>query len=176
VIARRDASSPIYLVGFMASGKSTVGRALAARLEWEFADTDDMVERAQGRAVERIFRESGEGRFRESEWDALRSLAGRRRVVIATGGGLFLYPAHRRFLLEEGVSCWLDASMESVIARASDASSRPLWPRGDAIDRRAFFERRRATYALADLRVDASTGTPDDVARAIDVRRRTLFR
>jgi shikimate kinase len=175
VIARRDTRSSIYLVGFMASGKSTVGRALAARLGWEFADTDEIVERALGRRIETIFHESGEGTFREAEWSALRSLAGRSRVVVATGGGLFLYPSHRRFLLAHGVSCWLDASMDAVLSRVADGSSRPLWPRGDALDRRAFFERRRATYALAELHVDASTGSPDDIASAVEVRRRLLF-
>ena len=74
----------------MGVGKSTVGRALAARLGWEFADTDALVESAEGRTVEAIFRASGEGRFREAEWDALRSLGGRKQLVVATGGGLFL--------------------------------------------------------------------------------------
>jgi len=176
VIARRDADAPIYLVGFMASGKSAVGRVLAMRLDWEFVDIDVAVENAHGRTIETIFRESGEGAFREAEWAILRSLAGRRALVVATGGGLFLCAAHRRFVREHGVSCWLDASMAAVLARAGDGSARPLWPRGDRLDRRAFFERRRATYALADLRVDASSGTPDDVARAVDAGRQGLFR
>jgi shikimate kinase len=171
----RDADAPIYLVGFMAAGKTAVGRALATILDWEFADTDAMVETACGRSVEAIFRDSGEGGFREAEWRALQSLAGRRRVVVATGGGLFLSVAHRAFVRAHGLSCWLDASLEVVASRGSGGSSRPLWPRGDALDRRAFFERRRASYALADLRVDASVGDVDDVARMIETRRIPFF-
>jgi shikimate kinase len=175
VSARGDASSPIYLVGFMGVGKSTIGRALADQLGWEFADTDAMVEAAQGRDIETLFRDSGEGSFREAEWEALRSLAARRRLVVATGGGLFLSVVHRAFVRAHGVSCWLDAPLHVVASRAGDASSRPLWPRGDDLDRRAFFERRRAAYALADLRVDASAGPAADVARAIATRRIAFF-
>jgi shikimate kinase len=83
--ARRDPSSPIFLVGFMAVGKSTVGRALSVRLGWGFEDTDAMVENAEGRMIEAIFRESGEGTFREAEWNALGSLRGRKEIVVATG-------------------------------------------------------------------------------------------
>lgn len=171
----RDAETPIYLVGFMAAGKTAVGRALATILEWEFADTDAMVEGACRRDVDAIFRDSGEGAFREAEWGALQSLAGRRRLVVATGGGLFLSVAHRAFVREHGLSCWLDASLRVVASRASGGASRPLWPRGDELDRRAFFERRRASYALADLRVDASVGDVDDVARMIETRRIPFF-
>jgi shikimate kinase len=159
----------------MASGKSAVGEALAARLGFTFADTDAMVERDQGRSIETIFRESGEGAFRQAEWDILRSLAGRRDVVVATGGGLFLGVAHRALIRDDGISCWLDAPMHIVAARADGGVERPLWPGGDQVDRRAFFERRRAVYALADLRVDASAGSPDDVASAIATLRETLF-
>ena len=174
--ARRDPDAPIFLVGFMGAGKSTVGRALAARWGWDFEDTDVLVTRAEGRAIEAIFRESGEGRFREAEWDALSSLGGRARVVVATGGGLFLGAAQRAFVRAHGVSCWLDAPLAIVAARIGAGVSRPLWPVDDALLRRAFFERRRATYALADLCVDASRGGADDVARAIETGRRSLWR
>lgn len=160
----------------MATGKSTVGRALAEHLGWAFDDTDAIVERAEGRAIEEIFRASGEGRFREAEWQALRSIAGRRRVVVATGGGLFLGVAQRAFIREHGVSCWLDAPLDVVAARIVDASTRPLWPTDDPLERRAFYERRRAAYALADLRVDASRGEPDALAREIATARGSFFR
>lgn len=173
---RRDPDAPIFLVGFMGAGKSTVGRALAARWGWDFEDTDALVARAEGRAVETVFRASGEGRFREAEWDALRSLGGRARVVVATGGGLFLGVAQRAFVRAHGVSCWLDAPLAVVAARVGAGASRPLWPVDDALLRRAFFERRRAAYALADFRVDASRGGADDLARAVETARRSLWR
>jgi shikimate kinase len=95
--------------------------------------------------------------------------------VIATGGGLFLSVAHRAFVRAHGISCWLDAPLEIVASRADSGSARPLWPRNDALDRRAFFERRRASYALADLRVDASAGAAGDVAHAIETRWSSFF-
>jgi shikimate kinase len=174
--ARRDPAAPVFLVGFMGVGKSTVGRALATRLGWEFEDTDALVESAEGRAVEAIFRASGEGRFREAEWDALRSLDGRKQLVVATGGGLFLGVAQRAFVRSQGVSCWLDAPLAVVAARVGAGASRPAWPVDDALSRRAFFERRRAAYALADFRIDASRCGADELASAIDIARRSLWR
>jgi shikimate kinase len=174
--ARHDPDAPVYLVGFMAVGKSTVGRVLAARLGWEFADTDALVESAEGRTVEAIFRASGEGRFREAEWDALRSLRGRKRLVVATGGGLFLGRAQRAFMRDTGLSCWLDAPLSIVAARIGAGTVRPAWPVDDTLVRRAFFERRRASYALADFRIDASVGGVDDVALALDLARHSFWR
>jgi shikimate kinase len=169
-----DPEAPIFLVGFMGAGKTTAGRALAARLRWEFADTDELVERALGRAVESIFREAGEGRFRDAEWDALRSLDGRRRVVVATGGGLFLGVPQRAFIRANGPSCWLDAPLHVVAARLESGGARPLWVGEDALARRVLFERRRAAYALADCRVDASRGGADSLASDIEARWRAL--
>lgn len=158
----------------MGTGKSTVGRALAARLSWDFEDTDTLVERAQGRSIEEIFRAEGEGRFREAEWRALCSLDGRSRLVVATGGGLFLGVAQRAFLRAHGLSCWLDAPLAVVAARLDASTTRPLWPSDDALSRRAFFERRRAAYALADITIDASRGGADHLASAIEAAKRSL--
>ena len=160
----------------MGAGKSTVGRALAARLHWDFEDTDAIVTRAGGRAIEEIFRASGEGRFREAEWDALRSLHGRRNLVVATGGGLFLGIAQRAFVRAEGFSCWLDAPLDVVAARVAQEAPRPLWTGDDALSRRAFFERRRAAYALADLRIDASAGGAEHLASLVATAKRALWR
>jgi len=174
--ARGDPNAPIFLVGFMGVGKSTVGRALAARLSWDFEDTDALVERAQDCSVEEIFRTAGEGRFREAEWGALCSLDGRARLVVATGGGLFLGVAQRAFLRAHGLSCWLDAPLEVVAGRVGALATRPMWPSGDALSRRAFFERRRAVYALADIRIDASRGGADHLASVIEAARGSLCR
>ena len=170
----RAPETPVFLVGFMGVGKSAIGRALAARLGWAFADTDALVEQAEGRTIEEIFLLSGEGRFREVEWDALRSLEGATRLVVATGGGLFSSVVHRAFMRVCGISCWLDAPLSLIKERLCDPSSRPLWTAGDALSRRVFFEKRRAAYALADVRVDVSTGGPDRLAIAVDAARCSL--
>jgi len=176
VNARKSPDAPLYLVGFMGVGKSTVGRLLASRWGWEFADTDALVEKAEGRSIEAIFAASGEGRFREAEWAALSGLRGRKRLVAATGGGLFLGRAQRAFVRAEGVSCWLDAPLPVVAERVRELASRPLWPEDDALVRRAFFERRRAAYALADVRVDATAGGADDVATAVATAHHRFWR
>jgi shikimate kinase len=157
---------PIFLVGFMGAGKSTVGAALAARLGWRFLDTDAMVEEHARRDIETIFRESGEGRFRELEWEALRSLEGTRRAVVATGGGLFLGVVQRAFLRREGTTVWLDVALEAARARAA-TGTRPLWRTEDPIAFRAFFDRRRAAYALADLRVEAGGVAAEEIAARV---------
>ena len=173
---RLDPQAPIFLVGFMGVGKSTVGRALAERWGWDFEDTDDLVERAQGRSVEAIFKDAGEGRFREAEWSALCSLDGRKRLVVATGGGLYLGVAQRAFVRDHGLSCWLDASLSVVAGRVGEGVARPLWPSDDALSRRSFFERRRAVYALADLRIDASRGDASVLTGVIEGAKQSLWR
>ncbi len=158
------AAGPIWLVGFMACGKTEVGRRLAERMGRDFEDTDALVEREQGRSIERIFAEEGEGFFREAEWRVLEHLAHRRSLVVATGGGLFLGVAQRALMRRTGTTVWLDVPLEIAIARAHDGAARPLWIASDPIALRAMFDRRRAAYALARLRVDAATGGADEVA------------
>ncbi len=154
----------IFIVGFMGAGKTAVGRSLAEALDRTFVDTDRLLEERSGRTVAAIFREDGEGAFREAEWRALLSLAGRRDVVVATGGGAFLGDGARRFMRTEGIVVWLDVPLAVARARVGAGDGRPLWSADDAT-LRAIFDRRRAAYALADVRVDASSAAVDDVVR-----------
>jgi shikimate kinase len=159
---------PVFLVGFMGSGKSATGRELARIVGFEFVDTDELVVASEGRPIEEIFRESGEGAFREAEWRALRSVAGRRGLVVATGGGAFLGTVQRSFMKSEGTTVWLDVPYEVARTRVGPGAGRPLWnPEQDEIAFRALFERRRAAYALAHVRVDAAAGGPAELARQI---------
>lgn len=156
----------IALVGFMGSGKTEVGRSLAALLDLPFADTDALVVARAGKAIESIFREDGEGKFRELEWEALRSLEGEGDAVVATGGGLFLGVAQRGFLRRHARTVWLDVSLDVARSRAS-REARPLWRDEDPVAFRAMFEKRRAAYALADVRVAADEADPAAVARRV---------
>lgn len=169
-------SAPIFLVGFMGAGKSVVGRALAERLGLRFADTDEAVERTAGRSIEEIFRDSGEGRFREMEWDALRAIAVHEGTVIATGGGLFLGAAQREIVRRNGVSIWLDAPYAAIVARLGAGDARPVWHDADPVTRRQMFERRRAAYALADRTIDAGRGSAIEVAGRAESAWRSLCR
>jgi shikimate kinase len=159
------AGRSIFLVGFMGSGKSTVGRIVADRLSRPFVDTDERVVAREGRTIEQIFAREGEGYFRAAEWDALREIAASPPPVVATGGGLFLGSLQRRWLRARGLTVWLDASLAACRTRVALGGGRPLWlERADSIDFRVLFERRRAVYALADLRLPAD-GSGEGVAR-----------
>jgi len=166
----------IYLVGFMGCGKSAVGRSLAERLGWDFEDTDAIVETREGRTVERIFADSGEARFRELESGVLEDLAARSEVVVATGGGLFVRAPQRSLMRHSGVTVWLDASLESIRERLGAGEGRPLWSREDPIAMRALYEKRRAAYALADFRTNASAGDSGEIASEILQRLQGVLR
>jgi len=159
---------PVFLIGFMGSGKSAVGQALAGRLGWSFVDTDEQVEQRAGRSIAEIFANSGESAFRELEWQVLCEVGERMRCVVATGGGLFLRAAARRRMGSRGRTVWLDCPLAVVQARVGAGVGRPLWDATDPLAQRALFERRRAVYALARYRVDASVGPPEAVAAAVE--------
>jgi len=157
----------VFLIGFMGSGKSTVGRALAARLGRRFVDTDRLIEDREGRSIDRIFEQSGEGYFRGVEHDVLNGLGDADGLVVATGGGLFLGAEQRRWIRRRGIAVWLDVPLEVLRRRLGEGAERPLWNPDDAVGLRALFAKRRATYALADLRIDASVVDVDAVVTTI---------
>lgn len=157
----------LYLVGFMGSGKSVVARQVAQELSWEFTDIDSLVENKEGRSIGEIFATSGEKPFRKAERQALRSLSGGSRIVVATGGGLFMGVAERMLMKQTGVSLWLDPPLDVIRERLGEGHGRPLWNGEDPIAMRALYEKRRATYALADFRVDPSRGTPEEIAKEV---------
>ncbi len=158
---------PVFLIGFMGAGKSVVAQALADLLGWSVVDTDHLVERAEGRSIDAIFRESGEGAFRRAEAEALEALNGKERIVVATGGGLFLGAKQRRWMKRRGRTVWLDVPLEIAAERVGSGDDRPLWFPEDPAEFRAFFEKRRAAYALAETRVDAANGRPEAIAERI---------
>ena len=116
----------IYLVGFMAAGKTTVARALADRLGWRSEDIDELIEARERRTVAEIFARSGEPYFRALERDILKLLLPLRHVVVATGGGTFMDPENRAAINMDGVSVWLDVPLEELVARLPADGRRPL--------------------------------------------------
>jgi len=155
----------LFLVGFMGSGKSAVGRQLADLLGRPWVDTDHEVEAHAGARIAQIFLVSGEASFRTLEREVLDGLAALPPSVVSTGGGLMLCHANRLRLRELGTTIWLDVPAAVVERRLGLDVSRPLWSGLDPDGRRALFERRRALYALADLRVAAGSAEPAEVAR-----------
>ena len=107
----------IFLIGYRGTGKTTVGRLLADRLGWAFADSDDHIEEGTGQSIADLFASEGEAGFRDREAAVLSDLATRERIVIATGGGTVLRPANREQLQSSGFVAWLAARPETVWGR-----------------------------------------------------------
>src|SRR5262245_38860810 len=107
----------LILVGFMGTGKTSAGQAVAARLGWQFVDTDLMIEARCGRPVAAIFAEEGEAAFRAAEAETVREAAALRHAVIATGGGVLNDPANLAALQASGVLVCLTALPEVILAR-----------------------------------------------------------
>ena len=154
----------VVLVGFMGSGKTSVGRVLARRLCYRFEDMDRRIEERTGRAVADIFREEGEEAFREMEREEAQALASLPGRVVATGGGAFTRPATRALLQEGALTVWLRCDLERILARVPADGSRPLAGNRDIM--RALLADREPSYGMADVTVEA-TGTPEEVADRI---------
>jgi shikimate kinase len=149
----------IYLVGFMAAGKSTLARALARRLDWQAVDIDELIEKRERQTVADIFARHGEPYFRSTERAVLAEQIAARHVIVATGGGTFADPQNRAAINSDGVSVWLDVPLDRLIARVPADGRRPL-----AADRAGFerlYHQRRAAYELAHVRLDAGRAAVD---------------
>jgi shikimate kinase len=144
----------IYLVGFMAAGKTTVGEALAARMSWRAFDLDAEIEAAERQTVAEVFASRGEAWFRARERDALLRLLPERHAVVATGGGTFVDPANRSAILADGCSIWLDLTFKAVVARLPTDGRRPLAANREQLE--ALYYARRSCYELCQLRVDVT--------------------
>ena len=154
----------IFLVGFMGSGKSTVGRVLAEELGWGFADLDDEIEKREGMSISQIFETRGEAGFRQAETAALqqrvRSINAGKPCVIALGGGAFLSDENFDMVCNNGVSVWLDCHFATVQRRVEKENHRPL--ARDPEKLRELFAARRSGYERADYCVPVES---DDAAK-----------
>ncbi|HSA93087.1 MAG TPA: shikimate kinase [Terriglobales bacterium] len=161
----------LFLTGFMGAGKTSVGRALAARLGWRFVDLDERVEQQAGRRITEIFRDSGEAEFRSAEIAAVHELlqqqATAHATVAALGGGTLTQPQNAERLRQAGgILVFLDAPLEVLRQRCQPmASLRPLF--GDEAAFQKLYESRLADYRRASLRVNTANRTPEEVAAEI---------
>lgn len=154
------APDKIYLVGFMASGKTTLAHALAARLGWRVEDIDDLIEKRERLTIAEIFARHGEPYFRAAERDLLRLLQPIRHVVVATGGGTFVDPENRAFINLDGISVWVDLPLSEIIPRIPRDGRRPL--AANLADLERLYAARLDAYRQARLHVDAA-GAPVDL-------------
>ncbi len=159
----------ILLVGFMGSGKSTVGRLLARELGWSFRDLDREVEFRVGRTIPEIFREQGEEAFRELEHREATRLLDQDRVVLAPGGGWAARPGRLESLGPDTLTIWLRVSPEEVLARTgSEGDARPLLAVSDRDGRvRELLAAREPFYRQAAWWVETGSRGPRDVVRSI---------
>ncbi len=164
----------VVLVGLSGSGKTTVGRQLAAVLGRPFVDTDELITAAAGRPIPQIFAEQGEPAFRALEREAVQRALSGPPAVIATGGGAPVDEANRCGHWRGNAVVWLDAPVDVLAARLGAAGAgRPLLadPRGPAARLAALHAARAPVYAGAHLRVDAAVPPAQVVATIVDALR-----
>ena len=160
------ANFKIFLVGFMGSGKTTLGRLLAERLGWGFFDLDAVMEELEGATIMRIFIEKGEGYFRRLEQATVERLAAHPgRAVVACGGGTFCSPENQALLQAHGLTVWIDQPFDQIWQRKDAlARQRPLLRGESAV--RALYDQRVPFYQLASIHLPvAEEGIPEAVGR-----------
>jgi shikimate kinase len=155
----------IYLVGFMAAGKTTLAQALGRRLGWRVEDVDALVEARERRTVAEIFAREGEPYFRSIERQIIWSLLPLRHVVVATGGGTFVDPENRAAINADGLSVWIDVPFDALLERIPADGRRPL--ANDRIQIAMLYETRRLAYQQAQLRLDASRARSEELVEQL---------
>ena len=159
----------IALVGFMGSGKTTVGRLLAARMGFLFVDSDDEIEARAQATVSDIFRLHGEAFFRDLEEGAIRDLLQGEGRVISTGGGAFAQPRCAEHLLSRAFTIHLSCDLKESLRRAKVSGARPLLERSEA-EVEALYAERKDKYARAHLNVDTTRRSPQGVVDEVLLR------
>jgi shikimate kinase len=158
----------IVLTGFMGTGKSAVGRHLAAELHVPFVDVDSAIAKKAGQSINDLFATQGEEVFRKLETEVLGDLAKLEKTVISTGGGALLEPRNRDVLQKNGILVCLTAKVGTVLERLKDDMTRPLLS-GENLEQRVerLMNERQSIYDLCPIQVDTSGKTIAQVAEEI---------
>jgi shikimate kinase len=158
----------LALVGFMGTGKSSVGRLAAESLQFAFVDTDEQIESQCGRSIEEIFKAQGEAAFRELEQQVVRNLSQQQKTVIATGGGLIADPANLASLKTHALVVCLWASPEIIWERVRAQTHRPLLQTADPLGKiHELLARRGPLYRQADVLIQTNHRSPKEVAQQV---------
>jgi len=159
----------IILIGFMGTGKTTVGRRLARRLGREFLDTDSEIERVAGKTIPQIFAQDGEVRFRSEERLVVQKLSSQENLVIATGGGIVLNPDNVADLKHNGILICLAASPEVIYERVKGKKNRPLLNRVNNLLEhiKEMLEKRKPFYQVADCVINTDRKSREQVVEEI---------
>ena len=158
----------IYLVGFMGTGKSSVGRELAKRQNKEFIDLDHLIELEEGRKISDIFAKEGESHFRGIETRILRKVSKKNAAVIACGGGIVIIEDNVRIMKESGRIFCLTAEPETILQRTKNNSERPLLNVADPKAQIELLLKKRAPYyKLADEIIDTTNDSIPEVVQKL---------
>lgn len=161
----------VVLIGFMGTGKTSIGRLLAARLGCAFHDLDRKIEEQHGMSIPVMFAQHGEPYFRAREKEAVHAAASRSNAVIATGGGTVKDPENTAALRKNGILVALTADVDTILQRTAAHGTRPVLDSADGGDRRAavvkLLEERRRLYEDADITVDTSGRSPLEITERI---------
>lgn len=158
----------IYLVGFMGTGKTTVGRLLARKKKWHFVDLDDLIEFRERRRISDIFAQSGEPYFRRIEKEVLREVAKEKGFIVACGGGIVMDKENIEIMKNSGTVICLAARAGVILKRTSGFSHRPLLQVKDPEKQIQLLMKLRATYyAKAHKTIDTSKISAEEVAQRI---------
>lgn len=163
----RATQKRLVLVGFMAAGKSTIGRLLAERLGMPFVDTDAELEKAHGLPVQEIFSQRGEPEFRRAERELILRLLAGESGVLSVGGGAFADAEVREALDRQAIVIWLDPPFELVLERLGRSGARPLASCRSPEELRRLWDERRIFYARAHIHVPTSDADPNSFVETI---------
>ena len=168
--------SKIVLIGFMGTGKTSVGRALARKLGWKFLDADTIIEKRERRKISSIFRAKGEAYFRNVESQVIKDLSRLKNVVVSAGGGAVLRKENVKRLRKNGITVCLRASPASILFRLRGDTTRPLLRQKDRVEVvKRLLRLRRPYYQVADYFVTTDSLTVPDIVGKI-IRRLTITR
>jgi len=158
----------LVLAGFMGTGKTTLGRMLAARLGCRFLDVDALIEASEGMSIPEIFRRRGEPYFRRREREIIAKLSRERHLVVAVGGGAMVDEVNLEHLRRIGPVVCLWARPEVIVKRLREDRSRPLLQGPNRLRRvHELLERRHEAYARADLHLDTSDLSPEEAVQRL---------
>jgi shikimate kinase len=158
----------LALVGFMGTGKSSVGRLAAEQLRFDFIDTDEWIESQTGKTVAQIFEQNGEAAFRQLEADTARALESRGNIVISCGGGFVSNPLNLASLKSHALVICLWASPEIIWERVRTQTHRPLIQTANPLEKiRELLEQRSAAYHEADAMIHTAFRPPKEVAQQV---------
>ena len=158
----------VFLIGFMGSGKTTIGALLGPALSLPFIDLDDLIVSAEDRSIASIFAAEGEAYFRKVEARVLGEILDSPPAVLSLGGGAFLPPENRRRIREAGACVWLAVSLDEALKRCRSGQGRPLAL--DPLEFSKLYEQRQPIYRECDIKVETDRKSPQTICREIVLR------